>query len=98
MEFAVDHMIDLAVDLGAVMELHLGFDLMVGLVVNLMVDQAFDLGVGWKFEPVRDSSVALVVGLVVELVHCVGCALMVQRVAVDAGIVGFDLVDGFEDR
>ena len=38
----------------------------------------------------RDSSVALVVDLVVELVRCV---LMVPRVVVDVGIVGFDLVD-----
>ena len=92
------HLIGLVVDLGAVMELHLGLDLMVGLVVDLMVDQAFDLGVGWESEPVRDSSVALVVDLVVELVHCVGGALMVQRVVVDVGIVGFDLVDELEDR
>ena len=43
MEFAVGHLIGLVVDLGVVMELHLGLDLMVGQVVSLMVDQAFDL-------------------------------------------------------
>ena len=85
---AVDLVVDLVVDLGAVLE----FD----LVVDLVVDQVLGLGV--------DMVVDLGVDLVVEFVDRVEGVLMAQRIVVDVeqfGCVGVDSVAefvGFVDR